>query len=60
MNNEFISQFNKLMSLKAVAGIKELKEIVNNDLTCAYYRKKTAMSNDESEEKDMEVSKNKE
>ena len=47
-------------SLKATTGIKELNEMVNDDLECAYYRQKIEIPNDESEEKDIESSRDKE
>ena len=48
------------VSLKATVGIKELNEMVNNDLECVDYWRKAEIPDDESEENDMEVSENKE
>ena len=44
------------MSIEAAVGIKELNEMVNNDLECADYRKKTVVADDESERNDIDVS----
>jgi len=44
------------VSLKAKVEIKELNEMVNDDLEYANYRKKTTVLDDESENNDMDVS----
>jgi len=47
------------VSLKAKAEIKELNEMVNDDLECANYRKKATVLDDQSENNDMDISEDK-
>ena len=60
LKNGFRNQLKKKnVSLKATTRIKELNEMMNNDLECANCRKKVAIPDDESEQKKMKVFKDK-